>query len=162
MNIEEYVSTAVLAKLDEIDFDADKLKAGIAKYVEDQAFRELDGKFSESVMKSVIQNNLAPLLASPPSEICLFFSNYSTIQGLKLIDNQALALAKASRLSGKPCSPDTLAALELRLDACLQHVYGDPELQRILKMQVSEILLNIDYAKYPSHVMSQRLKEATK
>lgn len=162
MNIEEYVSAAVLAKLDEIDFDADKLRAGIAEYVDDQAFRELEGRFSESVMKSVIANNLSPLLTSPASEICLFFSNYMTIQELKLIDNQALALAKESRLSGKSCSPDALAAIESSLNTCLQHVYGDPDLQRMLKKQVSEILLNIDYAKCPSHVMSQRLKETIK
>jgi hypothetical protein len=156
MNIEEYVRSSVIPVIRGSNYDLDALNGGIVAYTHYNGFYDLDSRFSENVIQRVIQNNLASVLTMQPKDIVLFFSNYSLIESVKLVNNRSLALADSVR-TGKQVLSDDIRKVEKEFEKYMLEVCKISGLREFLGEQISEIILNIDYAKGVSHQFSQRL-----
>ena len=159
MDIKEVVRERVLSAVGDYDTDMDKLIDGIDEYIADNGFCGLAGKFDDAVIREVIYNNLASRLAGPKKEIFLFFSNYKLIENIRVINNRTLKLAKDSQHSERGAELSTIQEIERDFENCMQEVYQIEGLQDILRLQISEIILNIDYAKKASPYLSRRLRD---
>ena len=156
MSIDDLVKEKVFPAISKCDYDPDAICRGVAAYAYDNGFYELESKFSENVIQRVINNNLAPVMDMQPESIALSFENYHLIKRVRMINNQSLALADAVR-TGHKASSDELSKIETEFDDCMTEVCNVPGLREFLNVQISEIILNIDYAKGESTNLSQRL-----
>lgn len=157
MNIKQFVEEMILSSVSRVDFDMPQLANGIDAYIEDNGFHALEDRFEDTVIKNVISNNLAVLLSRPAEEIVLYFSNYGLIERIRLINNRSLKLANEKRHGKDIENSDSVDELEAELENCLREVYRIKGLQNILQTQISEIILNLDYANNSSSGLSQRL-----
>ena len=156
MCIDDLVKENVISAISKCDYDPDAIGRGVAAYAYDNGFYELEARFSENVIRRVIKNNLSPVLDMQPDSVALFFENYHLIKRVRMINNQSLALADAVR-TGHKTSPDELSRIETEFDDCMAEVCSVQGLREFLNVQISEIILNIDYAKGESSNLSQRL-----
>ncbi len=156
MNIKKYVYNAVIDAIRDCDYEPEMVSDCVEAYIKNNGFYELDGRFNDSVIQRVVGSNLAPVLAMSHQSIAIFFSFYPLIEQVKLINNKSLALAAAVR-DGHSASLEEVQSLEAELDACVAEVCKSEKLHQFLNGQISEILLNIDYAKGVSTQMGQRL-----
>lgn len=156
MHITEFIHGAVLPAIQNCDYVPESVLDGIDAYARDNGFFELDGEFPDTVIQGVILNSLRPLLALPKEHIVLFFSNYRLIEKVRLINNRSLALAKAA-CRGAPNASGDVQKLEADFDDCMNEVCRIDGLRDFLNVQISEILLNIDFAKETMPYYGQRL-----
>lgn len=159
MKIKELIYEMVLSAVGDISCDYDQITTGIDEYIEDNGFDRLNDSFSSSVIESVIKTNLADKLSMPPESIALYFSNYRLIEKIRVLNNQSLALAKAVTHGENPAESFKIEELEKAFDEYTREVYAKENLKKMLDSQISEIILNLDYAKAKSSVYSRRLRD---
>jgi hypothetical protein len=156
MRINELVRAIVVPAIGACDYDPDAINKGITAYARDYGFEELSAKFSESVIQKVIRSNLSQVLNMRAESIVLFFSNYQIIEKVRIVNNQSLALADRVR-TGDKVSPDEIQTLETKFENCMVEVCGIEGLREFLDIQISDIILNIEFAKGATMRYSHRL-----
>ncbi len=160
MSTRELVRKMVLSSIGDVDFDEEKLTAGVDAYTEDNGFTALDDSFSEEIISKVVSNNLAERLSRPAGEIVLFFSNYRLIEQIRIINNKSLKLARERIHGDGNENEESIADLGEEFEDCLREVYKTDGLEQMLQVQISDIILNLDYAKKPSEALSRRARDA--
>ena len=157
MDIIKYVQDIVLNAVEACDYDDASLLAGIETYIKANGFARLSGQFSDEVIRKTVSSNLNSVMPAKPEEVVLYFSNYELIERVRLLNNQSLKLAR-QKLDGKEAVRSVeLNSLEEKLDEYSRQINGTDGLYEFLKPQISEIVLNIDYAKDKSPYVGQRL-----
>lgn len=156
MIIESFIKEIVFNAIENCNYDPTTVSNGICSYAQRHGFHELKTKFTDSVIKRVIVNSLTPIMSMKPDAITLYFSHYSLIERLSLLNNQSLIIANAKR-AGKYVNDDEILKIEEAFDDCMKTVCQEQGLRELLDIQISEIILNIDYAKGVSSHMGQRL-----
>lgn len=156
MYIYELVQAIVIPAINGCDYDPDAVFSGITAYAHNNGFYELGSRFSEGVIRNIIKNNLSPILDMKSENIALFFSNFQLIERVRIINNQSLAIADWVR-TGHEAAPDELQKIEAEFDDCMFKVCSIQGLWSFLNVQISEIVLNIDFVKGATKRFSQRL-----
>lgn len=157
VDIKAYVCEIILSAISEKEYDKEALITGIDSYISDNGFMELNASFNDDVIRKVITNNLASRLSGTPTDIVLFFSNYELIKRIKILDNKALKYAsEVSR--NNDVNYEEICELDKQLEKYICEVNGNPGLYGMLRERITEIILNLDFAKKTSPYMSQRLK----
>ena len=156
MDIYNYVYDRVFAAIEGMDYDTEALRAGMDAYANDNCFEALTGKFSDSVIQSVIDSGIKPLLAGPKRDLILFFSNYKLIEEIRLLNNRSLRLATEKMAEGS-CDPSAVRDMEKSFEEIVWRVYLVEGLGDYLTLQMSEIISNLDYAKGTSDSVGYRL-----
>ena len=160
MDAKELVRKLVLSSVGNTDCDMEKLTDGIDAYTEDNGFQLLDGSFDEDTIQRVVSNNLADRVSRPAGQIVLYFLNYRLIEQMRLINNKSLKIAKERIHSDGNGDEESIADIERQFEGCLREVYKTEGLQQMLQIQISEIILNLDFAKNPSKALSRRARDA--
>ena len=157
MDINKYVQDVILHAVEACAYDKASLLAGIDAYIKANGFAQLSGQFSDEVIKKTASSILNSVMPAKPEEVVLYFSNYELIERVRLLNNQSLKLAR-QKLDGKEAVNTTeLNRIEEKLDEYMRQINGIDGLYEFLNLQISEIVLNMDYAKGRAPYAGQRL-----
>lgn len=159
MDIREYIHVTILSHIGENRFNRTKLEKGIDTYIADNGFCKLEAAFSDKVIENVIKNNLGYLLSGSQETTILFFSNYENIEKIRLLNNESLEMAKRAEETNFQIESERVSELEDRFEKLLKEIYCEEGLSNMLKTQISEIILNLDYAKKISPYYSKKMRD---
>ena len=161
MNISELIYRKVVRACGDTAFDEARLRRGIDCFAADNGLGQLCGRFSDSVVESVTERALAPVLSMERGEVCAYFEYYELAESFRLCGNRILSAACA-RQEGRPLPDAELAALEAQFAALLRQVCAVPALRRMTAQTAADCTLELDYAAGRSGQMSLRLMRKTR
>ena len=156
MNIVDYIYKKVILSSDSASYDANKLRRGITCFSSDNGFEKLNVGYSEAVIKRVVDNALFSILSMRKEWICVYFENYELVEAFRMFSNKVLSTA-CKTFEGKPKSSDALLKLEGSLSDYLNKIYAIPELSQFMAQNISDCVMDLDYATGSTEQMSIRM-----
>lgn len=158
MDVERYLFDRLAGALKGVPLDRDRLRAGISAFARDNGFAQLEGRFSDSVIRDLLDGSVDSVLACFGRDAGLYFSCYQMIEEIRLLNNRTLELANERRQTGRVEMGEVEKA-ETDFDEKMAEIGAVEGLYPMLSVQISEIISNIDYAKGVSPLMGKRLHD---
>lgn len=156
MNYQVCVFQLILEKIQNLPYNDDLLNKGIESYIKKEQIETLVGKApTDEDKEDLIRIYMIPLLKMPEKYIVAYFENYDALEELKLVSN---AIAnEAVRAFHKEKAEEQTDDLEEKLTRLLSKLYKVEALQPMMKMEISENILDLDFIRGKTDKKSIRL-----
>lgn len=156
MKVETIVLSCLKKHSSELHVDNECFLDGVFKYVQDNNIDSLlSEKQSTDTAELLIISFLEPLLRMPSNVLNAYFENYCLIKEFKMISNTVLELAQEKwNTRAKVLLNEDM---EERAIHCIAELYSQNDLKSVYTMEISDVILEMDYIKGKTEKISVRL-----
>ena len=132
---------------------------GISEYANDNKMDVLiNDKLSAETAEYLTSTFLEPFYQMPVYTVEVYFENYALIKEYKMLSNTVFDLARQKFMTGNMV---TLPAdVEDRTICCISKVYANEALGDTFAMEISDVIMEMDYLKDKTDKLSIRLARA--
>ena len=154
MKIETIIINCLKKNINGIN-ESDAFFDGISEYASDNSMDSFikDDQPIE-VTEFVVSSFMQPFYSMPVEKVNSFFKNYSLIKNFNLLSNEVFGLACEKYKHGNATVP---ADLEERINLCISKIYLNKELEKLYMMEISDVIMDIDFVKGKTDKLSLRL-----